>query len=411
MPYLVHTWLPGATVEQWVERVGPLATLDAVPRLTQIAAALDFAAAAGVHHGLLTPNDIIIGEERSGVTGFGLAQVLAMAGIPPPDATDDVRALAAMASLMLGRPVRGPVADAIAWGLAQDGGHASSALAFVARLREAADAEPPAAPQAAAPIGADLQAGAPGPVGPELRLGPPEPVGADLQFGPREPVETDLQLDPREPVGLEAFPSEYDDVGRAPAFVAADTPARHSPGRWFAVAAALAVGLLTGFAGGFVAGQREAGQREAAPRQAVRQDAPAPTTGSGTPAAATHQYTEAPVRDEPAVVVEAPVVPPERGSLPVQEPPASAPAAADRAPTAPREPARTGPGTLTVVSRPSGAQVFFDGRLVGVTPLSLPDVVPGSHGVRLALPDHRPWVTTVVVAPGTANRVAASLER
>jgi hypothetical protein len=63
------------------------------------------------------------------------------------------------------------------------------------------------------------------------------------------------------------------------------------------------------------------------------------------------------------------------------------------------------------VSRPSGAQVFVDGRFVGTTPLRLSDVAAGSHAVRIALPGHRRWVTSVNVSPGERSRVAASLER
>jgi hypothetical protein len=65
-----------------------------------------------------------------------------------------------------------------------------------------------------------------------------------------------------------------------------------------------------------------------------------------------------------------------------------------------------------VVSRPSGAQVFLDERLVGTTPLSLGGVAPGIHGVRIALPEHRRWATAVAVTDDDSRvRVAASLER
>ena len=65
---------------------------------------------------------------------------------------------------------------------------------------------------------------------------------------------------------------------------------------------------------------------------------------------------------------------------------------------------------MEVLSRPSGAQVFVDGALVGQTPLSLPTVEPGAHAVRISLPGHQRWVTSVDVRPGDRTRVAASLE-
>jgi hypothetical protein len=67
-------------------------------------------------------------------------------------------------------------------------------------------------------------------------------------------------------------------------------------------------------------------------------------------------------------------------------------------------------GALRVESRPSGAAVLIDGRVVGTTPLQISDLEPGSHQVRLELPGHRPWATATTVVAGQSVRVAASLE-
>jgi hypothetical protein len=67
-------------------------------------------------------------------------------------------------------------------------------------------------------------------------------------------------------------------------------------------------------------------------------------------------------------------------------------------------------GALRVESRPSGAAVLVDGRVVGTTPLQVSDLEPGAHQVRLELPGHRPWATTATVIAGQSVRVAASLE-
>jgi serine/threonine protein kinase len=67
-------------------------------------------------------------------------------------------------------------------------------------------------------------------------------------------------------------------------------------------------------------------------------------------------------------------------------------------------------GSVVVESRPAGAQVFFDGRGVGVTPLSIPSVPIGSHVVRLELSGHKRWSTSIRVVAGERVRVAASLE-
>jgi hypothetical protein len=71
---------------------------------------------------------------------------------------------------------------------------------------------------------------------------------------------------------------------------------------------------------------------------------------------------------------------------------------------------RTGPAILEVVSRPAGARVILDGRPVGTTPVRALDAAPGAHTIRLELPGHAPWTTTLRVAAGERARVAASLE-
>ncbi len=78
------------------------------------------------------------------------------------------------------------------------------------------------------------------------------------------------------------------------------------------------------------------------------------------------------------------------------------------APAATRPGART--GVLRVESRPSGAAVIIDGRVIGTTPLQISDVEPGAHQIRLELPGHRPWSTTTTIVAGQSVRVAASLE-
>jgi hypothetical protein len=70
-----------------------------------------------------------------------------------------------------------------------------------------------------------------------------------------------------------------------------------------------------------------------------------------------------------------------------------------------------GPGKMTVISRPAGARVFVDEKLVGTTPLQLPSIAAGSHRVRLELAGYKNWVSSVDVAAAEQKRVAASLDR
>jgi hypothetical protein len=70
-----------------------------------------------------------------------------------------------------------------------------------------------------------------------------------------------------------------------------------------------------------------------------------------------------------------------------------------------------GPGSLFVDSRPRGAVVFLDGKRVGTTPTTIRDVTPGSHLIRLELPEHRTWTSNSEVLPGQQTQVRGSLER
>jgi len=67
-------------------------------------------------------------------------------------------------------------------------------------------------------------------------------------------------------------------------------------------------------------------------------------------------------------------------------------------------------GSLVFDSRPQGADIRLDGRLVGTTPFRLASVAVGEHTVRLELAGYRSVSTQVTVAPGRQARVAVTLE-
>jgi hypothetical protein len=79
---------------------------------------------------------------------------------------------------------------------------------------------------------------------------------------------------------------------------------------------------------------------------------------------------------------------------------------------APPAPDRTAAATagLIVESRPAGATVFLNDRRLGTTPLKMESVATGVHAIRLELEGYRRWSSSVRVAVGERNRVAASLE-
>ncbi len=80
-------------------------------------------------------------------------------------------------------------------------------------------------------------------------------------------------------------------------------------------------------------------------------------------------------------------------------------------PPAPAAPAARSTGAVAFESRPAGAKIFMDGKLVGTTPASLAAVQAGAHAVRLEHDGYRRWSASVRVVAGEPNRVTASLER
>ena len=214
----------------------------------------------------------------------------------------------------------------------------------------------------------------------------------------------------------------------------------------------LVIGLLAGFVSGFLTGQRMAPappvQAAGVPR-APQPPAPQPPATPPAPQPPT-PVAESPVVDipqnspnrtaasEPALAQSsesapsrpsapapsrasdsAPARPPQPpASSRASEPPPSRrsePAASRaQAPPAPAQAARpvaqNKPAMLELVSRPLGATVFVDEIRVGVTPVTVNDVMPGTRLIRMELLGHQTWRTSVNVEAGAFMRIGASLE-
>jgi PEGA domain len=121
IPYLVYSDLAGTAMDAVMRQDGARPVAEVLQRARQLADAIDCAASAGVHHGMMSPSDVILEGERTGVTGCGLAQALIKAGIPaeaesrygspqrlagaPPTRADDIYSLAAITlELLVGTP-------------------------------------------------------------------------------------------------------------------------------------------------------------------------------------------------------------------------------------------------------------------------------------------------------------------
>ncbi|MGE3955262.1 MAG: PEGA domain-containing protein [Vicinamibacterales bacterium] len=90
---------------------------------------------------------------------------------------------------------------------------------------------------------------------------------------------------------------------------------------------------------------------------------------------------------------------------------AAPPAAPERTRGLPADAPGAKAGSLMVDSRPAGARVFVDGRMVGTTPMLLDAVTAGDHSVRLELDGFTPWTSTARVTGGERTRVSGSLEQ
>jgi serine/threonine protein kinase len=119
--YLVYSDLAGTVMDAVMRQDGVRPVAEVLLRARQLAEAIDCAASAGVYHGMMTPCDVILESERTGVTGIGLAQALIKAGIPAeavspygspqrlagslPTRADDIYSLAAITlELLIGTP-------------------------------------------------------------------------------------------------------------------------------------------------------------------------------------------------------------------------------------------------------------------------------------------------------------------
>lgn len=66
-------------------------------------------------------------------------------------------------------------------------------------------------------------------------------------------------------------------------------------------------------------------------------------------------------------------------------------------------------GRLTVKSDPPGASLYIDGTPKGATPVSVTDLDPGSHAVRLVKPDYMEWESAQAVVADKTTIVEAKM--
>jgi hypothetical protein len=153
---------------------------------------------------------------------------------------------------------------------------------------------------------------------------------------------------------------------------------------WPAVAAALVIGVLAGFAAGFMVGQRD---------RLPRQEIAVPEGQS---------FTESTVPSKPPQVVASPESRPVDAGAAVREAADPGPAPSPSPAASPRD-----GGSLLVRSVPSGARVVLNLEPRGVTPLALRSLSLGTHNVEVTYLGYEPRQARVVLTP---ERPAQSID-
>ena len=466
--YFVTNFVEGESLEAALRDFGPAAIEDLVPRLRSLAGALDAAHRAGFVHGALHPRDVLVSPDTTHITGIGIAPVVAKAAValplrPPYSAPEvatgasasaaaDQFALAAIAfEWLFGRRITGPAEGLV--DVRELPGVDREALSNAFTIALAPDPETrfdscrAFAEAVAAAVAPD-----------QVAMLVDEAVMAAPLLHNEDPVGPFAS----EPARLDAI----DPVAWNSSMTPEKTPERFGGG---ALIAATIVGLIVGFAAGYMAKPRalqsapprqiasvSSGSRAPAPASAPAPPrAPAPTPAPSAPLAPLAPITKSGrllVRSSPSgatvsvdgvtrgvtplalrdialgsravVIARRGYIPEDRRVVLTSARPsrslevrlsteAATPAAALR-PTTPATfgrtaAATTSTGALAVDSRPSGATVTINGRPSGTTPLSLDAVAPGEYRVGLALAGYQPFSTTVRVVAGERVRAAASL--
>jgi serine/threonine-protein kinase len=454
--YAAQEFVAADSLDTVIRATGRTTTSEALRVATSLAGALDFAAASGLVHGALHPRDVLVSGDDVRLTGIGIAGALDGVSFNAPvrrpytaperaagqqwDHRADVFSLAALIhELLWGRRVTGlgPQASEMltsipgtnlerlqrvfGTALAEEPGRRfDSALSFADALRQAvvsreapvaatrppamAPAEPPA-PKARAPKESE-------PAEWLLPLGPPKskprfedetaPLAQfepepDLTLTPAAPIleavadDVEVRSDPDERVvqGSVLFEAHTERVGDMPD----DSPLSRGV---LPLVFALIVGLAVGFAGGYGVGSNANALGSQGSLSSLGSPGSLGSQGSQGSRESPGSATASPAREFTETALGAP------GSQGPPGPPASSDSSA--AAETPR--AAVARGSIDIRSTPPGARVLVDGRDVGRTPVTAPNIALGAHTLRLVRDGYQPVERRVTV---TSDRSAPSV--
>lgn len=460
--YRAEEYVAGESMDVAIRHYAPSALDKALPFLTQLAGAIDFARAAGVGHGALHLRDIFVTPDEARASGFGVVDALERVGIRAPvrrpysaperiagepwGTPADVFSLAAIAyELLTGRRPAGTGEQIGALGGDTVAEHAGAIRAVLAR---AMDDDPARRYPSALGFASALEAAARGehvtdalrdmsaisavtPIPPAVNTfedePEPEPAAdaADYNLVRDEPpadspqpgslfdddAATGLEMEPRpEPFAdepdraageddLRVTASHDDDYEREREVLTQPEMERPRPAM-LPLAMTAILCLLIGFAAGYAVGGRD--------------DVPAAGAATGSDPAAPQANTAPtgepqPVREfsEQAVTpppTAAPQVPGDEPRIPERS------AARPDTPAAATPAART--GSISIRSSPSRAPVRINGKWSGRTPLTLDNMKFGPYTVRVVQPGYAPAREDVTLsASDPARTLSFRLQR
>jgi hypothetical protein len=455
--YLACDYVAAESLDLAVREYGPAPPPDALRVAAQLAGAIDFAAAVSVSHGAMHPRDVLLSSDETRLTGIGISRALQAVGVSAPlrrpytaperaagrawDRRADVFSLAALVhELMWGKRIAGPgkalgeltpvagadpaaLRDVFARALAEDPDERfATALEFADALRGAfADVSAPVRPVGALEEDARLRLDQPARQAPAfvrepvVAAAPVSAAAAELPGLDLRDAEKERYRDVESAIAEPAVMARQQE----PADVSAPSRSR-VPAIAAAVVGALAVGALVGYGIGTRTSSPEPASQpvsQTAAQTVVPVPAPSPARET------TEVKVEPPRASTPAPAKEADAAPPSRRVVPPPRPPHRRPAPSRTAPPPPADrqverrsalaSATAGRyvGSLSVDSRPDGARVFLDGRLIGTTPVEAPSVGAGEHAVRIERDGYRRWSSAIRVVASEKTRVTASLER
>lgn len=375
----------GDALDSALAMYGPAAVDDALPRVRQIAGALDVAAQAGLCHGALHPGDILVSADDTRVAGLGVAAALARAGIEVP------RAPRYTAPEVLAGRTGSPAGDEFSLAVIAHewmfGGAAPPADGFLAvpamagfdvdAMQQAIDTATAADPDAR--FGSCLAFAA------ALERATALERGAGLAQAPLivDPDELPLRIEDREIERERESAEERRAPIAASLFSAAPPPARRQFGA-VALVGALLVGIALGAAGMSLLGH------PALDGEGTLQDVGAAPV---VPAA------DAPAG--PTEVIDPPVTPPRDDMAMSPPPPVTTPVAPADNDAAPAAPADAG---LLIHSTPPGAVVTVDGIARGATPVAVRGLEFGTRRVGLSSPGYQAAERLVTLTAARPSR-------